>query len=479
MPGNGKIFISHAHEDNTVCAPVVAALTGWGVDYWFDMERMDAGQGLSQRIQKAIAEHDIFVRICTPAAKRSFWVEKETSAFLGLQAAEHAAGQGGKRVLINLILDAGYTLDPFDHATLFIDATSRSQHLWLAELRRALELDASVPGAGATVSVGGSGARPANAAEPPTRIVDPLYRGDHTTIAAAIAAAQPGDRILVRPGLYQEALVIEKPLEIVGQGPLGDVVIEAQGAHVVRFQTTFGRLTNLTIQQLGGGDWHGVEIAQGRLELDSCDITSQGAACVAIHDSASPVLRHNRIHDGQQGGVSICDSGRGTLEDNDIFANAYCGVEITTGSTPTLRRNRIQRNHGSGCRVAEEGRGTLEENEITANYIGLEIVSGGNPTARRNRIGEGQVGVSIAEEGRGILEENEITANQRAGVMVTTEGDPLLRRNRISGNGYQAIRIYEGGEGTYEENDLRGNTRGPWDIDASSEQGVKRARNQE
>ena len=44
-----------------------------------------------------------------------------------------------------------------------------------------------------------------------------MSRGDHITIAEAIQAANPGDRILVRPGLYQEGLVLDKPLEIIGE----------------------------------------------------------------------------------------------------------------------------------------------------------------------------------------------------------------------------------------------------------------------
>ena len=50
--------------------------------------------------------------------------------------------------------------------------------------------------------------------EPPTHVVDASPgRGDFATVSAAIAAAKPGDRILVRPGLYEEGLVVDKPLE--------------------------------------------------------------------------------------------------------------------------------------------------------------------------------------------------------------------------------------------------------------------------
>jgi hypothetical protein len=46
--------------------------------------------------------------------------------------------------------------------------------------------------------------------EPPTRVVDPLYRGDHLTLTDALNAANAGDRIVVRQGFYQEGVVINK-----------------------------------------------------------------------------------------------------------------------------------------------------------------------------------------------------------------------------------------------------------------------------
>ena len=95
------------------------------------------------------------------------------------------------------------------------------------------------------------------------------------------------------------------------------------------------------ISQTGGDKWYAVDISQGRLDLEGCDITSTSNACVAIHGGADPRLRRNRIHDGKQGGVFVYENGLGTLEDNEIFGNAYSGVQIKSGGNPTLRRNRI------------------------------------------------------------------------------------------------------------------------------------------
>jgi outer membrane protein assembly factor BamB len=57
----------------------------------------------------------------------------ESGAYRGLQAQ-----RGKQRTLINLILDPGYQREPFDNATLFIDATTKSRFDWLSELARAL-----------------------------------------------------------------------------------------------------------------------------------------------------------------------------------------------------------------------------------------------------------------------------------------------------------------------------------------------------
>jgi parallel beta-helix repeat protein len=241
--------------------------------------------------------------------------------------------------------------------------------------------------------------------EPPTRIVDALHRGDYTTLTDALKAAAPGDRILIRRGLYKEGVVIDKPVEIIGDGEPGEVVIEANGKNAILFQANMARVSNLTLRQTGSGNWYCVDVAQGRLDLEGCDITSQSYICVGIHGGADPRLRHNRIHDGKHGGVCVDANGLGTLEDNDIFANAFSGVEIREGGNPTLRRNRIRDGKSADVHVHENGQGTLEDNDIFANALaGVEIKEGGNPMLRRNRVTKnGYAAIWVYEGGGGVL----------------------------------------------------------------------------
>ncbi len=270
---------------------------------------------------------------------------------------------------------------------------------------------------------------------PRTHVVDPHGRGDFTTVTAAIRAARPGDSILVRPGLYEEDLIVDKPLNISGEGPVADIEIRARNTHVLSFQAATGLVSNLALRQTGGDDYHGVEIRQGQLQLDGCDISSQSAACVGIRDGAEPLLRRNNIHDGAKSGVLFRDGGEGILEDNDITRNGTSGVIIRAGAKATLRRNRIQGNDQSGVFVYDRASGTLEDNDITGN---------------------GLVGVSVK-----------------------TSAKVFVRGNRITRNEREAIWVRERGRAVVEDNDLRHNAHGPWDIAPGSEGYVTRARNRE
>ena len=263
---------------------------------------------------------------------------------------------------------------------------------------------------------------------------------------------------------------------------------------MLAFHASIGRVANLTLRQVGGeGDWYAVDITQGRLDLEGCDISSQSSACVAIRDGADPRLRRNQIHDGKQGrrlssmtaawarwrtttspataysawrsrpaATRPCaatrstttrraastshEGGLGTLEDNDITGNAYSGVAIGTGANPTLRRNKIHDNKQAGVFVHGSGLGTVEDNDITGNArAGVQIKTGGDPTLRRNEIHDNKLsGVFVYDDGLGTLEDNDIIGNALSGMEITTGGSPTVRANRINRNGHQAVRIYRG-----------------------------------
>ena len=317
--------------------------------------------------------------------------------------------------------------------------------------------------------------------EPPTLTVDPWGHGDHTTISTAIRAARPGTRIIVRSGLYEEGLVVDKPLEILGQGPVQDVIVRARKCVALLFKANIGRVSNLTLQQGGGGQFFAVDIAQGRLELEDCDITSRSRSAVAVHGGADPRVRRNRIHDAHASGIFVYEQGLGTFEDNDVFANALSGFEVKGGANPTVRRNRVHDGRQNGFFVHEQGLGTFEDNDVFANALsGFEVKGGANPSVRRNRVHDGRrSGLFVHDGGLGSYEDNDIVDNAGVGISVGEGGDPTVRRNRVNRNGLAGVTVYGGGRGTFQDNDLTANAEGAWEIAPESEEHVHRRDNAE
>jgi parallel beta-helix repeat protein len=201
------------------------------------------------------------------------------------------------------------------------------------------------------------------------RVVDAYQEGAYSTIGEAIAAASAGERILVRPGLYRESLVFDKPLVLIGDGPRRDIEVQSRDGSVLQILATMGRVANLTLRQVGAeGDWFGVDIGRGDVDLEDCDISSESLGCVVIRNGANPRVHNNRLHDAKTG-IIVLRGGLGRLEDNEVIGNNV-GVEINAGGGPILRRNRINRNGHHAVRVHNGGHGVIEDNDLTGNIRG-------------------------------------------------------------------------------------------------------------
>ena len=347
------------------------------------------------------------------------------------------------------------------------------------------------------------------------------HPGTFQGIAAALEAAQGGDRILVAPGHYSEAIVLTKPVVIVGEGNLSEVTVSVKDANVVQSTIRFGRLQNLVLHQNGGGKFFGVNVEAGSLEIDTCEVTSASISCIGvqkgaevrvrrckvhgspqcgitffsgskgvveeceIYDNGFPgiwlegsgdvTIRSNKIHNGRSAGVRIGNDGRGLIEDNDIFANAFGGIMILECSDPTVRRNRIHDGRTGGVVVLEQGKGSIAENDIFRNaFTGIEVRDGSTPSISDNDVHENTgSGLFVHTDGGGLFENNRIRKNGNNGAVVQEGARPQFRKNRFLENQKFGIRVGAEGGGVFEGNEFSDNKAGHKHIDPRAETNVQ------
>jgi len=290
------------------------------------------------------------------------------------------------------------------------------------------------------------------------RVVDLGGKGHHRTIGEAIDAATPGEQILIRPGLYQEPILLHKVLELVGDGKQDDVVVQCSKTACLTFRTTMGRVSNVTFRQMGITDEPCIDIGQGRLELEACSISSQAAAGVAIHDGADPRIRYSNIHDNKKAGIVVLLDGVGTIEENTLFHNGAAGVEVTTGGSPTVRGNVIRDNRGPGVLVHDQGTSVVDGNDIFGNEHGIAVSVSSKVTATRNTIHDNaDVGVSIRGQAEGVIESNKVAGHQY-GVQMRHESRATIRDNVICGASRSGIELREHSFAVIERNRVSGHS---------------------
>jgi F-box protein 11 len=334
-------------------------------------------------------------------------------------------------------------------------------------LRDAFDCDASAAGpVSAALPHGSALAGPAARRPTPTRVVDPTGGGDFTTLADAVAAARPGDRVLVRPGSYDGPIKIDTPLEVVGEGPADEIVVMAEKGGVLVVTASHGSVRGLTLRATGEPrEASVVDVRAGRLVLDGCDI-SGGATGVTIRAYAEPHIRRCRIHHTSGHGIRVLGAGAGVFEDNEITGSGRSNISVTSGGNPTVRGNRITASEHSGVWVGDDGRGVFEDNDIAGNsWSNVSVGSGGRPTVRGNRITASEhEGVHVWNNGAGLFEDNDIAGNTLSNVAVESGGNPTFRNNRITGSQQQGVHVYGDGAGVFEGNTVMDNRGQDWDV---------------
>lgn len=297
--------------------------------------------------------------------------------------------------------------------------------------------------------------------------------GDYTSITQALGVVAQGGRILVRPGVYDESIVLDKQVDLAGDGPREEIVIKSAGAVCLTARADDARIAGVTLRGAATGDaaFFAVEVLRGNLLLEDCDISSDTLSCVAAHGpEAAPVIRRCRIHDGADSGLYFFEEASGTIEDCEIYGNANVGVAVTGGARPVVRRSKIHGGANAGIVVWQGGTALVEECEVYGNRLaGLGVSEGAKLTAHACSVhGGDNSGVFVHREGEAVLEDCELYGHREAEAAVTTNGKLFLNNCRLRRSRDSGLFILSGGEALLQSCVVEGNAGAGVSIGADS-----------
>jgi parallel beta-helix repeat protein len=273
------------------------------------------------------------------------------------------------------------------------------------------------------------------------------------SIQDAIDQSPPGTRILVKPGQYQESVVINKQVEIIGDGERSQIILIGSSAAAIRMATSQAKIQNLSLDCLENCKDYTIDIPEGCLIVENCDITSQSLACIGIYNPATqPVIYNCRIHHSQFAGIAVYKNAVGRIEFCDIYANAKPGIAIKEGANPTVINCQIHDGQSAGIYIDKYGTGNIENCAIFRNNLaGIEVKNNSSSIVRNSLIYQGNsTGISVYKQGHAQIEFCDIFGNSKHGILIKESGSAELVNCQIHHGKSNGIYVYKQGRGTIE-----------------------------
>jgi parallel beta-helix repeat protein len=286
--------------------------------------------------------------------------------------------------------------------------------------------------------------------------------GDYTSINEAINNAEAYSTIIIKPGTYQESILINKPLQIMGEGEKEQVIIENNDLHCLGMNTDYALVRKMTFNRKAGEpekDDYGVNIPQGNLILEDCEITSESLACIGIHGvDTAPEIRRCLIHSSVNGsGVYFYENAKGLMENCEIYENTLSGIAISDGSDPVIKDCKVYKCKANGIYVYEKAKGKIENCQVYSNELsGISIHKEGDPYITQCTIYDG--GLFVYENGIGTIENCNIVGTKvGAGIEIREKGNPYIANCKIYDGNSSGVYIHNYGIGTMEKCEIYNN----------------------
>jgi len=177
--------------------------------------------------------------------------------------------------------------------------------------------------------------------------------GNYSNIQDAVDNASDGDTIFIYQGIYDEHVVINKMINLIGENREYTIIDGGNSGNVIKISSNNVSITNITTQHGGIG--------------------------VYIIYSSGHIIRNNIIKNNWEG-IGLLQSSGSIISTNTISNNFFEGINPVQSSLLTISGNTISGNL-QGVFLSGSTDNNLYGNTIIGNVRGIEIRTSSNNNA--------------------------------------------------------------------------------------------------
>ncbi|MFD4530922.1 right-handed parallel beta-helix repeat-containing protein [Kitasatospora sp. NPDC058397] len=298
--------------------------------------------------------------------------------------------------------------------------------------------------------------------------------GGYRTIGAALEAARSGTVISVRPGRYEENLVITKMVTITAEEARGSVRISPRRGAVVQVVAEAVQLTGLVLQ---GQDEElpTVDVPRGQAALEDCEVAGNSWTAVLTRQQGALAMRGCRVVNPAGAGIVETSTGSSVIEDCVVEHLGSSAVVIGERANPVIRGCVLRDARGNGVCANGEGRGSIEDCEISAtDKPGIALEENSTTRVLRTTVRDASIGIYLSSTAQVLLEDCTVSATRGHGLVLTGGTDPVVRRCRTMRTKGHGIHVTGRSRGTFEECEVAGAEAAGIVVDESSSPSLTR-----
>ena len=202
----------------------------------------------------------------------------------------------------------------------------------------------------------------------------------YSTITDAINNAVNGDTILVGAGLYNESLIINKSITLVGDGKDTTTISGNLTGDVIYVSADYVTITGFTIQNAGNqsspGVDAGIDVHSSYNTISDNNISSNGLNGLHFYiASKNNTITHNTISDNNYG-IWLENASKNNISSNTVSSSTTYGIYIKSWSNNNLISNNVVTGNDLGARIKSSSGNTVSGNLFANNQRGLYFCCG-------------------------------------------------------------------------------------------------------
>jgi parallel beta-helix repeat protein len=282
-------------------------------------------------------------------------------------------------------------------------------------------------------------------------IVDKGGDGDFYYIQIAIDNAKSGDTIRVWAGVYNENILINKKIKLIGNGSsvtringnyLGDTIrVTTNGSEIIGLNITDSKFDNET-------DYGGIHLKEvENIVIKNCSFYNNDHGII-LESSNYVKITNNTFNSNIRNGVVGDSSYFNYISNNSCFNHIFCGILFQYSEYNIIFNNSCKRNR-YGIRFDYSNSNICEKNQCNFNNWGIILLSFTSSYNDNNIIlnnictNNTDNGIFLGKGGMNVIRNNIVEFSKKdAGIYVESSHSNKIENNLFSSNNFSQIFIW-------------------------------------